>query len=155
MKRIFLILAIITLVVCLFGCSADQVKGEEKSTTTSPAAKEVTEIYEHSKFTGNWYNTYSESDIADFELKADGTAIYKGEITGTWNEYGDGILIDIEIYGKPRNIKAYFVIAGDGFVAKATPENQHYLEKGEGELQLEIMLTENTCIYCVKKETKP
>ena len=57
----------------------------------------------------------------------------------------------MKIDGESREMKGYFVISGDGFVARATPENQHYLDDGKGELQLEIMLTENTCIDCVKK----
>jgi RNA polymerase sigma factor (sigma-70 family) len=68
-----------------------------------------------------------------------------------WEELNEEILVKLTIDGEAKEIKGYFVISGVGFVARATPENQHYLDEGKGELQLEFMLTENTCIDCVKK----
>ena len=152
MKRIILIAVLILTIACLFGCSSD--KTEETTTTTAPSTEKATEKYADSKFVGKWYNAYSNEDTADFVLKADGSAVYKGKTKGKWVDNGEDIVIKLKIDGEAREMNGYFVISGDGFVARATPENQHYLDDGEGELQLEIMLTENTCIDCVKKDKK-
>ena len=157
MKKIISVAILILTICCLFGCSGD--KTEENTTTTATSTTEkvtekVTGKYEDSKFLGKWYNTFSKEKTADFEFKADGTAIYKGKTKGKWTENGEEITIKMKIDGEAREMNAYFIIAGDGFVARATPENQHYLDDGEGELQLEIMLTENTCIDYVKKTKK-
>lgn len=148
MKKFVSILVLILSLSCLFGCSSNNNK--ESTTITHPSEK-TSEKYEGSKFLGNWYNTYSTNDVADFQLNADGTALYKGETKGTWEELNEEILVRLTIDGEAREIKGYFVIAGDGFVARATPENQHYLDEDMGQLQLEFMLTENTCIDCIKK----
>lgn len=156
MKKILSITILILAICCLLGCGNN--KKNETTTTTSSSTDKVTENvtkkYENSKFLGKWYNTFSKEKVADFELKADGTAIYKGKTKGTWTEKGEEITIKMKIDGEAREMNAYFVIAGKDFVARATPENQHFLDDGEGELQLEIMLTENTCIDCVKKTKK-
>ena len=149
MKKIIILAVLILSFICLFGCADG--KTEETTTTTSATTEKANDKYADSKFTGKWYNTFSKEDVADFELKANGSAIYKGKTKGKWIENGEEIVIKMKIDGESREMKGYFVIAGDGFVARATPENQHYLDDGEGELQLEIMLTENTCIDCVKK----
>lgn len=147
MKKLILIAILILTISCFFGCSVNKL---EETTTSAP----TTEKYQNSKFLGKWYNTYSKDSVADFELKADGSAVYKGKTKGTWTEQGEEIVIKMKIDGESREMKGYFVISGDGFVARATPENQHYLDDGKGELQLEIMLTENTCIDCIKKDKK-
>ncbi len=148
MKKFILITALILTISCLFGCSGDK---KQDPTTTAPATEQVTGKYENSKFSGKWFNAYSAKDVADMELRTDGTAIYKGEAKGTWEEVGEEIVIKMKIDGEAREMKGYFIIAGDGFSCRATPDNQHYLDEGKGELQLEIMLTKNTCIDCVKK----
>lgn len=156
MKKIILITTLILTILFLFGCS-DSI-GKDSPTTSAPATEKATEKiaekYADSKFIGKWYNAYSSDDVADFVLKADGTAVYKGKTKGKWTENGEEIVIKMKIDGKSREMKAYFIIAGDGFSCRATPENQHYLDDGEGELQLEIMLTKDTCIDCVKKQPK-
>lgn len=151
MKKLISIIALILIITCLFGCSDGKAEETTTTTTTSTTTEKANDKYADSKFTGKWYNTFSKEDVADFELKANGSAIYKGKTKGKWSEDGEEIVIKMKIDGESRKMKGYFVIAGDGFVARATPENQHYLDDGEGELQLEIMLTENTCIDCVKK----
>ncbi len=153
MKKIILIAILILTISCLFGCEGG--KSEETTTTTAATTTEkAPEKYEDSKFVGKWYNAYSDEKAPSFELKADGTAIYKGETKGKWTDEGEAITISMKIDGEKRKMSGYFIIAGDGFSCRATPENQHYLDDGEGELQLEIMLTENTCIDCVKKDKK-
>lgn len=148
MKKFVLSICAIILVFTLYGCGGiDEAVSTTATATTAPA----TEKYADSKFVGEWYNAFATDDVADFTLKADGTALYKGNTKGTWVENGEEISIDIEIDGEKRQVKAYFVISGDGFVARATPQNQHYLDEGKGELQLEFMLTDTTCIDCIKK----
>lgn len=149
MKQLVFALALIFSLTFLFGCAGS--KNEEITTTTAPSTEKTTEKYENSKFLGKWYNAYSTADVADFQLNADGTALYKGKTKGTWEELNEEILVRLTIDGEAREIKGYFVISGDGFVARATPENQHYLDENKGQLQLEFMLTENTCIDCIKK----
>jgi hypothetical protein len=127
--------------------STTQTTDEISTPTTEPAADK----YADSKYLGKWYNAYSSSDVADFELLSDGTAIYNGTTECTWEESGEEILIHVTIDGEAKEMKGYFIISCEGFSCRATPENQHYLDSGEGELQLEIMLTENTCIDCIQK----
>jgi hypothetical protein len=149
MKKFISIAILILTICCLFGCTSG--KTEKTTTTTAATTEKAPEKYADSKFLGKWYNAYSQDDVADFELKANGTAIYKGETEGQWTENGEEIVIEMNIDGETREMNGYFVISGDSFVARATPENQHYLDDNKGELQLEIMLTENTCIDCIKK----
>ena len=149
MKKIILICTLLLALVCL--CACGKATTNNSSTTAEPSTEAVSLKYESSQFLGKWYNAYAVADVADFELKADGTALYKGNTKGTWVDNGDDITINITIDGEQRAMTGYFVISGDGFVARATPTNQHYLTEGKGELQLEIMLTESTCIDCVKK----
>jgi hypothetical protein len=141
MKKLFLTFMVLIMIFCFFGCSAP-------STDTGVS---TTSKYENSQFVGKWYNTFSDSDTPDFEIKSDGTVIYKGDTNGTWDEKNDELIISLILDGKPTTMNGYFVISGDGFVARATDENRHYLDEGKGELQLEIMLTEKTCVDCVKK----
>ena len=129
------------MIFCFFGCSAP-------STDTSVI---TTSKYENSQFVGKWYNTFSNNDTPDFEIKSDGTVIYKGDTNGTWDEKNDELIISLILDGKPTTMNGYFVISGDGFVARATEENMHYIDEGKGELQLEIILTEKTCVDCIKK----
>ncbi len=138
------------MLLCLCACTGTT--EPETTETTAPTTHKATEKYEDSKFVGKWYNTFSTSKTPDFKLLANGKAVYKGETEGKWKEVTeDEIEITLKIDGEARKMQGYFIIAGDGFSCRATPENQHYLDDGEGELQLEIMLTENTCIDCVKK----
>ena len=119
---------------------------------TANSTSEDTGKYAKSKYTGVWYNADSADEKLVYELKADGTAIYEGTHKGVWEETDNGISITITKDKKEVKMTGYFVIAGDGFVARATEQNQHYLDEGKGELQLEIMLTKNTCVDCVKKD---
>ena len=152
MKKFILFILVLAALVAFCSCTSKQDSTDKATTETKVSTEATTEkIYKDSKFLGKWYNTFSKEAIADFELNADGSAIYKGKTKGKWTDNGDDIIIKMKIDGEYREMKGYFVIAGDGFVARATPENQHYLDEGKGELQLEIMLTENTCIDCVKE----
>lgn len=119
---------------------------------TANSTSDDTGKYANSKYTGVWYNADSADEKLVYELKADGTAIYEGTHKGVWEETDNGISITITKDKKEVKMTGYFVIAGDGFVARATEQNQHYLDEGKGELQLEFMLTKNTCVDCVKKD---
>lgn len=140
-KTKFLSLIMATLLLFLCG-----------SCSLGKADTEDTDKYTNSKYTGVWYNADSADEKLVYELKADGTAIYEGTHKGVWEETDNGISITITKDKKEVKMTGYFVIAGDGFVARATEQNQHYLDEGKGELQLEIMLTKNTCVDCVKKD---
>lgn len=150
MEKMILVLTLIFALVCLCACgnSADS---DAPSASDVSSTEAVREKYENSKFLGKWFNAYSTVDVADFELLSDGTAIYQGETKGVWTDNGDDIIIEMTIDGETRKMNGYFIIAGDGFSCRATPENRHYIDDGEGELRLEIMLTESTCIDCVQK----
>ncbi len=153
MKKIISILLIVFTILTLCACgqndSATDSTTKEKTTETTAEAK-----YKDSKYLGKWYNADTTDEMLIYEFLADGTAIYEGTHKGTWVDNGDDITIMVKKGKKDVTMTGYFVISGDGFVARATPENQHYLDDGEGELQLEIMLTENTCIDCIKKDKK-
>ena len=154
MKKIIisiLILSLLTLCSCGNETSATTTTAQTTAGTIIPTTKPVADKYADSKYLGKWYNAYSSSDVADFEFLSDGTAIYNGTTECTWEESGEEILINVSIDGEAMKMNGYFIIACDGFVCRATPENQHYLDSGEGVLQLEIMLTENTCIDCIQK----
>ena len=111
----------------------------------------TTEPYADSQFLGKWYNAYVESKTPVFEIKADGTLIYNGNINGTWTENNNQITINVDVNSGNNQFTGYFVIAGDGFSARATEENMHYIDEGKGVLQLEVMVGEDMCINCVKK----
>lgn len=140
MKKFTLALILILSFIFLFGCA-------EKNNAV-PAK------YEGSEFLGKWYNADTNEEVLICELLADGTAIYEGVHNGTWSDNGEDITIIVKKDKEKEDtvMTGYFVISGDGFVARANEQNQHYLDEGKGELQLEIMLTENTCVDCVKKD---
>lgn len=148
MKKFISILLILVAVLTLCACGQ---KDTETDTTTQRTENTTEAIYKDSKYLGKWYNADAAEEILIYEFLADGTAIYEGAHNGTWVDNGDDITITVKKDKKDITMTGYFVIAGDGFVARANEQNQHYLDDGEGELQLEIMLTENTCVDCVKK----
>ncbi len=140
--RIFSIMLVILLL-----CSCSQ------ATTTDDAGNEANLPFADSQYLGKWYNADTKEEMLIMELNADGTALYQGTHKGTWKENAtNDITINLVIDEKETTMTGYFVISGDGFVARATDENMHYLEDGKGELQLEIMLTEKTCVDCMKKD---
>lgn len=143
----FLKLFCITLVIFLFcSCSQGTANGNKNDETNN-------DIYADSQYLGKWYNADTADEILVIELNADGTALYEGTHKGTWTEnVTDDITINLTIDEKETTMTGYFVISGEGFVARATDENMHYVDEGKGELQLEIMLTEKTCVDCVKKD---
>ena len=148
MKKFILILTIFSLLICLCACSGN---ADGSTTTTSPATTEkATGKYAQSKYLGSWYNADSAKSELICTLNDDGTATFKTDTKATWEETQTGIAITATIDGAKTTMEGYFVIAGEGYVARATDANMHYLDEG-GVLQLEIMLTENTCVDCVKK----
>lgn len=153
MKKIISIMLVLSAVLAL--CACDKKKPEDSTATTEKTTVETTAAkYKDSKFLGKWYNADAAEEILVCELLADGTAIFEGSQKGTWVDNGDDITITVKKNKKDKKestMTGYFVIAGDGFVARANEQNQHFLDEGKGELQLEIMLTENTCVDCVKK----
>lgn len=153
MKKLISILLVMVAVLTL--CACDQKKPAEETQTTEKTTEATTEgKYQDSKFLGKWYNADSAEEILVCELLADGTAIFEGSQKGTWVDNGDDITITVKKSKKDKEettMNGYFVISGDGFVARANEQNQHFLDEGKGELQLEIMLTENTCVDCIKK----
>lgn len=152
MKKYISILLVLIVVTLLCSCQANNQNTETTATNTTTESTTKEEIYKDSQYLGKWYNADTAEEILVYEFLADGTAIYKGTHKGTWVDNGDDITIMVKKGKKEVAMTGYFVISGDGFVARANEENQHYLDDGEGELQLEIMLTENTCVDCVKKD---
>lgn len=142
-----LIIALALSLVLFAGCGSS---ANTDATTTTPATEKAPGKYAGSEYLGSWYN----ADVAEEELictlNDDGTATFKGDAKATWEETQTGITITATVDGAQTTMEGYFVIAGDGYVARATESNMHYLDEG-GTLQLEIMLTENTCVDCVKK----
>lgn len=152
MKKIISIMLVLSAVLAL--CACDQKRSEDSTTTEKTTVETTAAKYKDSKFLGKWYNADATEEILVCELLADGTAIFEGSQKGTWIDNGDDITITVKKNKKDKKestMTGYFVIAGDGFVARANEQNQHFLDEGKGELQLEIMLTENTCVDCVKK----
>ncbi len=149
MKKIITPLFVITLllfVVLFVGCSNET----DVQTTTAPATTEKAPgKYAESEYLGSWYNADADQALI-CTLNDDGTAIFKNDKKATWTETASGIAITANVDGTSTTMEGYFVIAGEGYVARATNTNMHYLNDG-GTLQLEIMLTENTCVDCVKK----
>jgi hypothetical protein len=150
MKRFFCILLATLSVIGLCACGQHPTKDKETTTTEQGTEATTEAIYADSKYLGKWYNADTVEEMLVCELNADGTAVYQGTYKGTWVENNDDITITISKDEEELIMNAYFVISGDGFVARATEANMHYLDEG-GELQLEIMLTENTCVDCIKK----
>jgi len=151
MKRFFIILLTLLMVALMCSCGAKT----ENTTTTAPEA-DTTDTVEKNpadRFVGKWINADSAAKELKFELKEDGTAVYEGKTEGTWalKEGTEEITITMTIDDEKRSMDGYFIIAMDNYVCRATPENQHYLDDGEGVLELEVMLTENTCVDCVKE----
>ena len=155
MKKIISIMLVLLAVISLCACGQKNPTEENETKKPEKTTEETTEaIYKDSKYLGKWYNADTTEETLVYEFLADGSAVYEGTHKGTWVDNGDDITIMVKKGKKEVTMTGYFVISGDGFVARATPENQHYLDDGEGELQLEIMLTENTCVDCVKKDKK-
>ncbi len=141
-KRIIALMLTFGVLLALCSCS---LTNNDNGTTDIAQAPE-------NKFVGTWLNADTADRKVEFEIKDDGTLIYQEKTEGTWEENGkDHITIKLTVDGEERIMDSYFVIVGDGFVARANEENQHYLDDGEGVLELEIMLTENTCIDCIKE----
>lgn len=150
MKKVIipLIISMLTVSMLLFsGC--ENSTEAESTTTVAPTTQKAPDKYADSEYLGSWYNADAE-DTLICTLNDDGTATFKDDKKATWTETDTGITITTTVEGKETKMEGYFVIAGDGYVARATEANMHYLDEG-GYLQLEIMLTENTCVDCVKK----
>ncbi len=141
------ILVILLAILLLCSCG----KNTDTETTTNNSEQiENSGEYAESKYLGKWYNADTTEESLIIELKADGTGLYLGTHDCVWQENEHDITITTIVDGEEKNMTGYFVISGESFVARATEENQHYLDEGKGELQLEIMLTKNTCVDCVK-----
>lgn len=141
-----MIITIISSLVMFSSCNSNN---KTETTTIAQTTQKAPGKYANSKYLGSWYN----ADVADTfvcTLNDDGTAIFKDDKKATWAETATGITITATVDNKQTTMEGYFVIAGDGYVARATEANMHYLDEG-GTLQLEIMLTENTCVDCVRK----
>lgn len=140
------ILALSLLSLCACGNNVN----DNTASTATPTTEKEHGKYADSKYLGSWYNADSPEDELICTLNDDGSATFKNDDNALWEESQTGITITTTIEGISVNLEGYFVIAGDGFVARATEANMHYLDEG-GVLQLEIMLTENTCVDCIKK----
>lgn len=150
MKKFIVSILMITLIlsVILFaGCNGSNADAE---TTSAPeTTQKAPGKYSESKYLGSWYNADADKSLI-CTLNDDGTAIFKDDKKATWEETETGIAITATIDKTKTTMEGYFVIAGEGYVARATDANMHYLDEG-GSLQLEIMLTDTTCVDCVKK----
>lgn len=147
MKKVILIAVLLFSILCFLGCSgeADKENTTIPSTTEKPTGKNA-----DSEYLGTWYNADAAQEELICTLNDDGTATFKSDVKSTWEETQTGVTITTTVDGAQTTMEGYFVIAGDGYVARATEANMHYLDEG-GTLQLEIMLTENTCVDCIKK----
>ncbi len=141
-----LIAVTITSLLLFSGCNSNN---ETEATTVAPTTQKVPGKYADSEYLGTWYNADAD-DTFICTLNDDGTAVFKTAKKATWAETATGITITATVDGTKSTMEGYFVIAGEGYVARATETNMHYLNEG-GVLQLEIILTENTCVDCVKK----
>lgn len=149
MKKIIvsILIFILLISVALFaGCDN---KNEEVATTTPETTEKAPGKYADSEYLGAWYNADADEALI-CTLNEDGTAIFKNDKKAVWEETEAGIKLTATVDGTQTTMEGYFVIAGDGYVARATDANMHYLNEG-GTLQLEIMLTETTCVDCIKK----
>jgi hypothetical protein len=152
MKKIVIPILIFALVFSIFlftGCGKSTDSSTETKATTEATTAKAPGKYADSEYLGNWYNAEANETFI-CKLNDDGTAIFKDDKKASWEETAGGLTITTTVEGESKTLNGYFVIAGDGFVARATEANMHYLDEG-GELQLEIMLTENTCVDCIKK----
>lgn len=145
-RTTLLIVLLIALLLIFSGCNNES---EVQATTVAPTTQKAQGKYADSKYLGSWYNADADNNFI-CTLNDDGTAVFKEDKNATWAETTTGIRITSTVNGAKATMDGYFVIAGDGYVARATEANMHYLDEG-GTLQLEIMLTENTCVDCVKK----
>ncbi len=150
MKKIIIPVLIAMLVASMFLLAGCDNKPDAQTTTTETTTEKAPGKYADSEYLGSWYNADAEKTFI-CKLKDDGTAIFKDDKKAKWEETEEGITITAKVDGKKATMKGYFVIAGDGYVARATDANMHYLDEG-GTLQLEIMLAQNTCVDCVKKQ---
>lgn len=148
MKKLFPLLILLILMCSLFTACNKSTK-EPVSTTIVTTTQKAPGKYAESEYLGTWHNADGDKNFI-CTLNDDGTAIFKEDKKATWEETPVGISITTTVDGAKKTLEGYFVIVGDGFVARATETNMHYLDEG-GVLQLEIMLTENTCVDCVKK----
>ncbi len=147
MKKYSILVILLTLLLL---CSCDN-STDIEITTKNSGQIENTGKYAESKYLGKWYNADTTEESLIIELKADGTGLYLGTYVCVWQENEHDIAIKTVVDGEEKNMTGYFVISGKDFVARATETNQYYLDEGKGELQLEIMLTTDTCVDCIKK----
>ena len=147
MKKILISLLTLVILTSIFTSCGIPPKAPE--TITEATTEKVPGKYADSEYLGTWYNADAVKKELICKLNDDGTATFKKDKKAKWEETETGIKITTKVDGKKATLDGYFVIAGDGYVARATEANMHYLDEG-GELQLEIMLTENTCVDCVK-----
>ncbi len=148
MKKLAFALMIVFICVCLSSCT-DNKKADTPTTTSETTTQKAPGKYAESKYLGTWCNASNRDELV-CELKDDGTASFRGDTSATWEETPAGVVITSTVDGKKTTMEGYFVIVGEGYVARATETNMHYLDEG-GVMQFEIMLTENTCVDCVKK----
>lgn len=153
MKKLLPLLLVLIFIFTLAACSGENGGQKDGKVTDSNASETsiVSEKYADSEFCGVWINADTKKETVEFELKADGTAVMREKDAGTWEPTDEGIKITVTADGKETEMNGYFIIAGDGFAARYNDANLHYIEDGKGEKQLEIMLTENTCVDCIKK----
>ena len=147
-KTIIALVLILSICSLLVGCD-NNAQEETKTITTNATTQKTPGKYAQSEFLGIWHNADGDKGFI-CTLNDDGTAVFKDDKNATWEETPNGIKITTTVDGTKKSLEGYFVIAGDGYVARATEANMHYLDEG-GVLQLEIMLTENTCVDCIKK----
>lgn len=143
-----ILMVILAISVFLFAGCDNNTKAE--ATTTETVTEKTPGKYAASEYLGSWYNADTTEKTLICKLNDDGSAVFKDDKNATWEETQTGITITAKVNGEKVTMEGYFVITGDGYVARATDANMHYLDEG-GILQLEIMLTENTCVDCVKK----
>ena len=142
---VILAFSLLATVALFTGCSSKQ----DAETTAPVTTEKAPGKYADSEYLGSWYNADADEAFV-CTLNDDGTAVFKNDKKATWTEVDGGITITATVDGAETTMEGYFVIAGDGYVARATDANMHYLSEG-GTLQLEIMLTETTCVDCIKK----
>ena len=142
----FLLIVLVIFVALFSGCNGNKTEAE---TTTPETTQKLPGKYAESKYIGAWYNADADNSLI-CTLNDDGSAVFKDDKNATWEENESGIIITAIVDKKETKMEGYFVIAGEGYVARATDANMHYLNEG-GTLQLEIMLTESTCVDCIRK----